>query len=55
MAGDYILSVASTMLARIRNEEVIVVLSQVSQCLESGRVVWSAAGLMCGSLISVWW
>ena len=34
MAGDYILSVASTILARIRNEEVIVVLSQVSHCLD---------------------
>ncbi|MPC41652.1 Decaprenyl-diphosphate synthase subunit 1 [Portunus trituberculatus] len=33
MAGDYILSVASTMLARIRNEEVIVVLSQSSSML----------------------
>lgn len=30
MAGDYILSVASTMLAKIGNEEVIVVLSQVN-------------------------
>ena len=30
MAGDYILSVASTMLARIRNDDVTLVLSQVS-------------------------
>ncbi|KAK8404172.1 hypothetical protein O3P69_000324 [Scylla paramamosain] len=37
MAGDYILSVASTMLARIRNEEVIVVLSQVLSDLVQGE------------------
>ncbi|XP_042204143.1 all trans-polyprenyl-diphosphate synthase PDSS1-like [Homarus americanus] len=37
MAGDYILSVASTMLARIRNEEVIVVLSQVLADLVQGE------------------
>ncbi|XP_045118501.1 all trans-polyprenyl-diphosphate synthase PDSS1-like [Portunus trituberculatus] len=37
MAGDYILSVASTMLARIRNEEVIVVLSQVMSDLVQGE------------------
>ncbi|KAK3859078.1 hypothetical protein Pcinc_034771 [Petrolisthes cinctipes] len=37
MAGDYILSVASTMLARIRNEEVLVVLSQVLADLVQGE------------------
>lgn len=37
MAGDYILSVASTMLARIGNEEVIVVLSQVLADLVQGE------------------
>ncbi|KAK7076885.1 Decaprenyl-diphosphate synthase subunit 1 [Halocaridina rubra] len=37
MAGDYILSVASAMLARIRNEEVIVVLSQVLADLVQGE------------------
>ncbi|XP_071530695.1 all trans-polyprenyl-diphosphate synthase PDSS1 [Panulirus ornatus] len=37
MAGDYILSVAATMLARIRNEEVIVVLSQVLADLVQGE------------------
>ncbi|XP_069943635.1 all trans-polyprenyl-diphosphate synthase PDSS1 [Cherax quadricarinatus] len=37
MAGDYILSVASTMLARIRNEEAIVMLSQVLSDLVQGE------------------
>lgn len=37
MAGDYILSVASAMLARIENEEVIVVLSQVIADLVQGE------------------
>ncbi|XP_047491558.1 all trans-polyprenyl-diphosphate synthase PDSS1-like [Penaeus chinensis] len=37
MAGDYILSVASAMLARIRNEEVIVILSQVLSDLVQGE------------------
>ncbi|XP_068220854.1 all trans-polyprenyl-diphosphate synthase PDSS1 isoform X2 [Palaemon carinicauda] len=37
MAGDYILSVASAMLARIRNEEVIVILSQVLADLVQGE------------------
>lgn len=39
MAGDYILSVASTMLARIRNEEVLVVLSQVSRHLPAATTI----------------
>ncbi|CAL4145697.1 unnamed protein product, partial [Meganyctiphanes norvegica] len=37
MAGDYILSVASTMLAQIRNEEVVVVLAQVLADLVQGE------------------
>ena len=31
MAGDYILAVASGMLARLQNEQVIILLSQVKQ------------------------
>ncbi|XP_064112215.1 all trans-polyprenyl-diphosphate synthase PDSS1-like isoform X1 [Macrobrachium nipponense] len=37
MAGDYILSVASAMLARVRNEEVIVILSKVLADLVQGE------------------
>lgn len=37
MAGDYILSVASAMLARMRNEEVIVILCQVLSDLVQGE------------------
>ncbi|XP_037077463.1 decaprenyl-diphosphate synthase subunit 1-like isoform X1 [Pollicipes pollicipes] len=37
MAGDYILSVASTMLARIRNDDVTLVLSQVLADLVQGE------------------
>ncbi|XP_071941263.1 all trans-polyprenyl-diphosphate synthase PDSS1-like [Antedon mediterranea] len=37
LAGDYVLSVASGLLARLRNEEVIVVLSQVIEDLVRGE------------------
>ncbi|XP_076031903.1 all trans-polyprenyl-diphosphate synthase PDSS1-like [Oratosquilla oratoria] len=37
MAGDYILSVAATMLARLRNEDVVIVLSQVLADLVQGE------------------
>jgi geranylgeranyl pyrophosphate synthase len=40
LAGDFVLSTASILLARIGNEEVVKILSQVLEDLVAGESVW---------------
>ena len=49
LAGDFVLSVSSQMLARIRNEEVLLVLSQVIEDLVRGRWISSLFELTWGT------